>query len=380
MVRSAQIASLLVAALALTACRGWIEPHAAAEPAPQVVEPAPVEAHVPDEPRAELAATTDDGWSAAALQAQLEAHASAQPGYYDEDLAPPTPEPSIDVVVISDLNSGYGSLDYRDSVYDAVDAIIERRPDLVLVTGDMVAGQRAGLDYRSMWRAFHEAVSDPLAAAGIPIAVTPGNHDASEVARFAHERSIFVDEWLARRPEVRFLDDAQYPIRYAFAMGPALFVSLDATYVGPLQPEQMAWLDHVLTEWGSYPVKVVYGHVPLYPFSAVKRDEVIGDPALEALLVRHGVTAMISGHHHAWYPGRRDTLRLVGMPCLGTGARSLIGEREPSPPGFASFRITPRGLVDLDAWTGPAMDERVPRESLPAWIGEGETLIIRDDL
>lgn len=376
----------MLAALALTACRGWIEPHAAAEPAPVVVEPTPVpaeqqaavpEAGVDSDPASREAG---DRWNVSALQAQLAEHANDQAGFYDHDLAPPAPEPAIDVVVISDLNSSYGSTEYRDSVHVAVDAIIARQPDVVLVTGDMVAGQRSGLDYRGMWRGFHAAVSDPLAAAGIPIAVTPGNHDASELPRFARERRIFEEEWLARRPEVRFLDDEHYPLRYAFAMGPALFVSLDATYIGPLPEEQMAWLDRVLSEWEAYPVKVVFGHMPLYPFSGIKRDEVIGDPELEAMLVGHGVTAMISGHHHAWYPGRRDTLRLVGMPCLGSGVRSLIGQSEPSPTGFASFRVTPRGFVELDAWTGAEMDERIDRATLPEWIGHGETIIVRDDL
>ena len=65
-------------------------------------------------------------------------------------------------------------------------ALTERlRPDLVLVTGDMVAGQRAGLDYGAMWAGWHRAVTDPLRAAGIPMAVTPGNHDASGYAQYA---------------------------------------------------------------------------------------------------------------------------------------------------------------------------------------------------
>lgn len=38
----------------------------------------------------------------------------------------------------------------------------------------------------------------------------------------------------ARRPKVDFVDGDGYPFRYAFRVGEALFVSLDATHVGHL--------------------------------------------------------------------------------------------------------------------------------------------------
>ena len=113
---------------------------------------------------------------------------------------------SLRIVVLSDLNDSYGSTTYGSTVHAAVTAITTRlRPDLVLVTGDMVAGQRAGLDYGAMWAGWHRAVSDPLRAAGIPMAVTPGNHDASGYAQYAAERREFVSQWTApsRVPRVR---------------------------------------------------------------------------------------------------------------------------------------------------------------------------------
>src|SRR5690606_38967607 len=142
---------------------------------------------------------------------------------------------------------------------------------------------------------------------------TPGNHDASGYASFAAERAIFVDEWSARRPAVTFLDDAHYPLRYAFTMGPALFVSLDATTVGPLSSEQRAWLEAQLIAGADQPVKIVYGHLPLHPFAQGRESETLADAATEQLFVAHGVTAYVSGHHHAFYPGRRGALRVVSM-------------------------------------------------------------------
>ncbi len=46
------------------------------------------------------------------------------------------------VVVVSDLNESYGSTRYSPEVDEAVRQTIELAPDLVISTGDMVAGQR----------------------------------------------------------------------------------------------------------------------------------------------------------------------------------------------------------------------------------------------
>lgn len=302
-----------------------------------------------------------------------------------EDEAPRAKDPGnapsrLRVAVVSDLNGGYGSRNYGEAVRGAVERIVALSPDLVLSTGDMVAGQRAGLDYEGMWRGFHGAVSDRLAGVDIPFAVSPGNHDASGYPSFAHERAIYVEEWLRRRPELEFLDGSQFPLRYSFTAGPALFVALDATTVGPLDAEQMEWLDRQLELGAHQRVKVVFGHVPLYPFAEGRRSDYLGDPTLEELLVRHEVSLFVSGHHHAYYPGHRGALRLVSMACLGGGARPLIGERDASERSILLFDITDDGIHELDAYTGPAFDRPIDRATLPPRVGLPGMQIERDDL
>jgi hypothetical protein len=289
-------------------------------------------------------------------------------------------QPPLRVAVVSDLNGSYGSRSYGDAVHAAVDRLIELQPDLVLSTGDMVAGQRGGLDYAGMWAAFHRAVSDPLAQAGIPFAVSPGNHDASGYPTFAHERATYVEEWLPRRPALEFQDATHYPLRYSFVRGPALFVALDSTTLGPLDAEQMRWLDDELTRGAHHPVKIVFGHVPLYPFAEGRRRDFIGDRSLEELLQRHRVTLFLSGHHHAYYPGRRGDLQLVSMACLGGGARPLIGTSDPSPRSLVVFEVNEGGVHQLDALTGPALDVPILRTALPAFVGLPGMRIERDDL
>lgn len=282
------------------------------------------------------------------------------------------------VAVISDLNGSWGDTEYGPPVHEAVARVVDLRPDLVLSTGDMVAGQRRGLDYDAMWAAFHAAVTEPLDAAAIPIAPAPGNHDASGYPRFEAERAAYAEAWAARRPDVTLIDAEQFPFRYTFRVGPALFVALDATTVGPLAEAQMRWLDAALGA-SDAEVKVVFGHVPLYPFTVGREAEHIGDAALEALLRRHDVDLFLSGHHHAYYPGRRGPLRLVSMACLGGGPRPLIGTRRRSERAIVTLEITRDGVRELDGWTGDGFDERIAREVLPASVGTGDHRVLRDD-
>ena len=312
------------------------------------------------------------------------ADAAASEDGSGEDLPPRgdggSPSSTLTVAVISDLNGAYGSTEYRAPVKGAVDRIVGLSPDLVLCTGDMVAGQQAGLDYRAMWAAFHGAVTERLASAGIPLAVSPGNHDASRGDRYREEREVFISEWGARRPAVDWVEDADYPVRYAFARGPALFVSLDASSVGPLGPEQMRWLEARLRDGRDLPVKLVFGHLPIRPLTQGREREVMGDRRLERLLAEHGVAAYVSGHHHAFYPGRRGALRLIGVGCLGAGPRALLGVEEVAPQSFVVLEVTPTGVSSVRAYAGDRFDRLIRRAELPARLGEGGSLVVRDDL
>jgi hypothetical protein len=318
-------------------------------------------------------------WLWAALVAGMAGHADAQPAAGRQVLA--SPQAGLRVAVISDLNGSYGSTEYDRTVRAAVQRIIEVKPDVVICAGDMVAGQKAGLDYPAMWAAFHEAVTDPLAEAGIPLAVSPGNHDASGYAAFRGEREEYVKQWRARPPRgVKLVAAEQYPLRYAFTAGPALFVALDATTVGPLDAEQMAWLAAVLKRHGRRRPAMVFGHVPLHPVAKTRETQVIGDPKLEALLIENRVALVVGGHHHAYYPGRRGPLRLVTTGCVGGGPRVLIGTTERSKKSVIFLGVTKRGITSLDAYAAPGFTEVIPRETLPPFIGEGKRRIDRDDL
>jgi predicted phosphodiesterase len=288
------------------------------------------------------------------------------------------------VAVISDLNGSYGSTRYEASVDAAVVRIRELEPDLVLSTGDMVAGQRKPHltqgEVERMWSAFHRRVSDPLAAAGIPLAVTPGNHDGSAYRGFELERRIYAEQWRQKRPAVRFIDDTHYPFHYAFAAGDVLFVSLDATTVGRLPEAQMAWLRDLLTEHGDrYDHRVAFSHVPLWPVAQRRERDFIGDPALERLLQGSDVDLYLSGHHHAFYPGHKDGIHYVSQSCLGAGPRRLIGTSDRSPRSLTLLEFDGKHLR-LAALQAPRFMRPIDWDTLPRRIRSDAADLTRADL
>ncbi len=288
---------------------------------------------------------------------------------------------ALDVIVISDLNGSYGSVTYDPRVRNAIERIIEIDPDLVISTGDMVAGQRipnlSDDQVRAMWDSFHAAVSDPLAKAGIPFAVTPGNHDASAYRGFQRERKIYSEEWAPRKPAVNFTMSDDYPFFYAFEMDEITFASLDATTLGPLSGDQLAKLK-TLSQQGK-PI-VTFSHIPLWPFAIQREREIIGDPMLEEIYLESGVVLHLSGHHHAFYPGWKDGVAYVSQACLGGGPRRLIGDSARSPHSFTHVTFQSNGEFGIAVYRGPDFERSVDFKSLPKQIKSPVAVLKRLDL
>lgn len=262
------------------------------------------------------------------------------------------------VVVVSDLNGRYGSTAYEPAVHRAVALIRERwRPDLVLAAGDLVAAQKPALtdaEVRAMWAAFDAAVGAPLREAGIPFGFTLGNHDGSAYPAHARDRRLAVAHWTdpAHRPGVAFVDSTHFPVYYSVRQGGLFVLAWDASYAGTADADaMMAWVEDQLASDAARSARhrLVLGHLPLYAV-AEGRDrpgEVLDDAdRLRALLERYDVDTYVSGHHHAYYPGRRGALELLYTAALGQGPRLLLGHD--APPYQA---VT---VIDLPADGGPA--------------------------
>lgn len=301
-------------------------------------------------------------------------------------------ESSWKIAIISDMNGSYGSTTYANSVASAIQHISASRVNAVLSTGDMVAGQKSGLDYQKMWDAFHRVVTKPLSSEEIPFLPSPGNHDASAGSNFKNERNIYVNNWNSypverfnsARPEdtkLQFVANVvqNYPLNYAIKMGPAVFISLDATAVGPLINNQIAWLEDVLNKTANAKIKIVFGHVPLYPFTYDKTTEYLAygtakttyAERFEALLETHKVTYYLSGHDHAFYPGHRNgQVRYISVPLLGSGARKILtadGSGSVSKTSFLYLTFDAQGNHTLEALESPSY-KAIPYTSVPAAV------------
>jgi hypothetical protein len=296
------------------------------------------------------------------------------------------PRGALRVVVLSDLNGAYGSTRYEAPVDAAVARAIALQPDLVLCTGDMVAAQRprplsrAELD--AMWAAFYAQVSDPLARAGLPFAVTPGNHDAALGANFALDRAVYREQWLPRRPKLDFLPGSQWPFAYAFVLGEVFFASLDVTFAGPMPAAERNWLKALLAGPAATQARarVLFSHVPMWSTAVGREHERLADLALERVVIDGSVDVYLTGHHHAFYPGVKDGVRYVSQGCLGAAPRPLIGTRERTPRSITLIDVGRDGSLRLEGLAGADFDAPIDRLTLPARIVTPEATLLRDDL
>ena len=289
------------------------------------------------------------------------------------------------IAVISDINGRYASTDYHPRVAVTIQRIIELRPDLVISTGDMVAGQRPSpklqrAELTTMWESFHKHVRVPLEQAGIPLMMTPGNHDASAYPGFELEREAYAIYHDTYPPSFTPGDGGNFPYNFATELNGVLLVSLDATKTGTLDTTQIKWLEEKLCHRKPYRAKILFGHLPLQPIAIGRQRDIISDPALEALMVAGGASAYLSGHHHAYYPGVRIGIDMLSMGNLGGNQRRLVGTTMTTGFTFALLEIDSKGTVQISAFSGPDFVKSVDIESLPRHLGEGSARITRKNV
>ena len=275
------------------------------------------------------------GWIAVDRQA-LQNISSASANTIDNLYIPPRKD--FRAVVISDLNSQYGSTEYEPEVDEAIALIPQWQPDIVLCGGDMIAGQKADLtdsQIEAMWAAFDRHVAAPLRSDNVPFAFTIGNHDGSGAIKdrtllFERERNLAKAYWQQHQQQLglKFVDKANFPFYYSFKLDGIFFLVTDASNHN-ISQEQLEWIQYTLNSAaaGQAYVKLAIGHLPLYPIAADKNkpgEYLAKVEQLRSLLEQNQVQLYISGHHHAYYPGKIGNLQLLHAGALGQGARQLI--------------------------------------------------------
>ncbi|MFK8184727.1 MAG: metallophosphoesterase [Phormidesmis sp.] len=248
----------------------------------------------------------------------------------------------IRLAVISDLNSAYGSTHYRPEVIKGIDYLPGWQPDMVLCAGDMVAGQSLNLsesEVEAMWSAFDEKILSRIRAAGLPFAITIGNHDGSssqQAGEFIYvlDRNETEKYWNGHQSDtdLTFVEADGFPFYYSFKQNDIFYLTWDASSAN-VPAAQVAWAERALAspEAQSAKLRIVMGHLPMYAVSQ-RRDrpgEYLNQAdELRDLLVRHNVHTYISGHHHAYFPGKsmdaNGTLNALHCGALGSGPKSLL--------------------------------------------------------
>jgi 3',5'-cyclic AMP phosphodiesterase CpdA len=300
------------------------------------------------------------------------------------------------IVVISDLNSAYGSTTYEPEVHQALKLIPGLKPDLVLCSGDMVAGQNPKLtnaQIQAMWSAFDQAVARPLRQAKIPFGFTLGNHDASSSLdqnrrfRFQNERDMAANYWRspAQDPGINFLDKTDFPFYYTFTQNEVFFLVWDGSSQH-IPPEKLAWVEKALASAPAQNAKLrlAIGHLPLYGVAEGrnKPGEVMANAErLRALLEKYQVHTYVSGHQHAYYPGRRGNLELLHTGLLGAGPRALIGQERRSPKTLTvlDFNFNQPEKVQYTTYDMKNMGV-IATQSLPRFLLGHNGRVIRRDL
>lgn len=244
------------------------------------------------------------------------------------------------MAVISDFNASFGSVTYEWQV----DSIVQRipriwNPDMVICGGDMIAGQSSALtaeEVDSMWAGFDDFIAEPIRNAGLPFIFSMGNHDAAiPVDIAAAERY-----WNApgNFPGWEPVDTSNYPFYMSFFAEPSgedFYVAWNAANAN-ISDDELAWLVGQLESPAARNARFrfVLGHLPLYAVSSDRNSAgniLNNSERLRALLEEHDVHTYISGHHHAFYPGKRGELELMNAGAAGSGPRSWIGLDERSP-------------------------------------------------
>lgn len=279
----------------------------------------------------------------------------------------------LKILLISDLNAGYGSLTYSDDVPAVIKEIRNIKPDLILCAGDMVAGQKASLteqNIRAMWQAFKMVVFDPIKKANVPFGFTLGNHDASP--SFEKDRALASEFWKNEQAATRltFVDSEHYPFYFSYLKNNVFFMSWDASGA-KIKPELYRWMKEQsdLKVAKEARMRILLGHLPLYAIVAAKNKpgEVNANPdSALAFFKANRIDMYISGHQHAYYPAAKDGVNLLNSGCIGDGARPILGHSVLAKKAYTIIEIPVKKSLNFTQRSFmPISNEEINRKSLP---------------
>ncbi|BBY29992.1 phosphodiesterase [Mycolicibacterium sediminis] len=177
----------------------------------------------------------------------------------------------------------HGVVDSNGALVDAIDHLLamDRRPDLVLLTGDLVDEGRPEE---------YEYLREILLRLTIPFLLIPGNHDDRENLRTA-----FSDH--------RYLP-AHGPLHYCVDDHPVRIIGLDSTvpgsHHGHVDPDGLTWLADTLAANTTKPTLLMLHHPPIVSgIDVMDQYRYVDGAGLRAVVERVGnVEIVLCGHVH----------------------------------------------------------------------------------
>ena len=238
-------------------------------------------------------------------------------------------------VVLGDNRAGDPAC---DAVYQKLmAAALERKPDLVVNTGDQI-DKPGNVEH---WKRFWELSKNVT----MPYFLTVGNHDAH--VEVAGSEQTYIDQ----------VDLPGKEIYYSFTAGSALFVVLDSYIKGEdkrITGEQFRWLENLLAG-SQQKQRFVFVHHPLFPEQGKGKhhgnslDRYKDDrDRLHALFVKHKVTMVFAGHEHLYLRKTVD-----GVPYITTGGGGAPLYADDLNGGFHHYVFM---TVDAERVSGEAVD------------------------
>jgi 3',5'-cyclic AMP phosphodiesterase CpdA len=234
-------------------------------------------------------------------------------------------------VVLGDNRSG-------DDMYrKLVSLAMERKPDFIVNTGDMITTPGNKHDWAKFWE-----MSKPIT---VPYFLVVGNHDAHPKVP------------LSEKTYKEQVDLPGNELYYSFTAGNSLFIVLDSFIDDQekrIMGEQLQWLETVLAN-STQKHKFVFLHHPLYTDLGKghhAHDSLDKYPEnrdmLDALFAEFKVDAVFSGHEHYY---ERRTVDGIFYIITGGGGAPMYDKEEYG--GFNHFVLV---TVDGDKMSAEVID------------------------
>jgi 3',5'-cyclic AMP phosphodiesterase CpdA len=235
-----------------------------------------------------------------------------------------------DLHIVDENVLAYGVVNTRPHLERAIDHLLrlEKRPDCVIVTGDLVDAGAAS-EYARL--------REQLARLPMPFYLIPGNHDDRDALRTA------------------FADHAYLPrngfIQYAIDDWPVRLVALDTIVPqeggGLLDAERLAWLDARLAEDRAKPTLIMMHHPPFRTdITHMDRVGLKGIPEFAAVIRKYDhVELIVAGHTH-----RAIQVRFAGTIAMTSPSTAHQVSLDVRPGAPATFALEPPGFM-LHHWT-----------------------------